>query len=99
MKFQEIFNLTPHPITLRRPLQPDRIFQPVGVARVKQNNVFEDYLGDSNEDLIPLYKAEFGEVEGLPEPRKGFYFIVSSLVAAACPDRNDLLVPTEFLET
>jgi len=50
---------------------------------------------EMNWDIIPLTETVFGEVEGLPEYKKGTYYIVSSLVAQACPDRSDLLIVNE----
>ena len=35
----------------------------------------------------------FGEVVDLPDATPGVAFIVSRLVAAACPERKDLLIP------
>jgi hypothetical protein len=35
----------------------------------------------------------FGELEGLPEPIEGVFFIVSRIVREAAKDRTDLLVP------
>ena len=42
---------------------------------------------------IALTRQTFGEVVDLPEPEKDVMLIVSRLVASACPDRSDLLVP------
>lgn len=43
--------------------------------------------------IIPITAQKFGEVIDLPEQEDGVYLVVSRLVAAACPDRNDLLIP------
>ena len=48
-------------------------------------------------DGIPLTKTVFGDPEGLPEIADGTYYIVSSIVKAALPDRADLLVPSEMV--
>lgn len=42
---------------------------------------------------IPLIKQQPGEVVDLPPAKEGTTFIVSKLVAAACPDRDDLVIP------
>ena len=42
---------------------------------------------------IQISRNEYGEVEGLPDPIPGVYFIVSLMVAQALPERGDLLVP------
>ena len=52
---------------------------------------------DMDWDKIPITKTVFGEVEGLPEYSKGRYYIVSSLVAQACPNRPDLLIVNETI--
>ena len=38
-------------------------------------------------------RQTFGKVEGLPDAAPGVCFVVSRLVAAACPERKDLLIP------
>ena len=71
----EIINLTPHDINLL--LEDDIItFKSKGVARVQQKESLDEYF-----DRIPLYKKEYGEVEGLPEEEEGIYYIVSFVVA------------------
>lgn len=42
---------------------------------------------------IPITKQVFGDVVDLPEPEPEVYLVVSRLVAAACPERKDLLIP------
>src|SRR5690606_18673242 len=37
-------------------------------------------------------------VEGLPDPQEGVYYLVTSRVALAAPDRTDLLVPSDVRE-
>ena len=50
-----------------------------------------DRVGDV--DGIPVYVTTFGEVVDLPEEEEGRYYIVSALVRAAAPGRQDLLSP------
>lgn len=45
--------------------------------------------------LVPLTSTEFGEVENLPEPAEDTVYIVSTLVAQRCKERNDVVVPAE----
>ena len=76
----EFVNLTPHEIRLN----DGRSFPPSGtVARVQQNffNLDQD-----------ICQAEFGEVEGLPEPRPDVMLIVSAMVLAATA-RDDVVAP------
>ena len=90
MPMYEIINLTPHDINLL--LEDDTItFKSKGVARVQQKESIDDYF-----DRIPLYKKEYGEVEGLPEEEEGIYYIVSFVVASILKGkRNDLLIVTK----
>lgn len=90
-------NWTPHEITL---FLADGVTKKVipssGIARVKQTNFVLGPLAVDEGD-IPLVHSEFGAVEGLPCPMPGTMYIVSSLVASAAKDRDDLLVPTGFV--
>lgn len=45
---------------------------------------------------VSIYETKFGEVEGLPEPKEGVYFVVSRLVLQAS-GRKDLLSPGELV--
>lgn len=83
-------NLTPHIITIVdeegkvvREIQPEGIIPRLSVSVEKVGTV----------DGYPLTKKVFGEVENLPESKEGVYLIVSALVAAACKNRHDLIVP------
>lgn len=46
---------------------------------------------------VPVTKTRFGEVEGLPEPKENTIYIVSSLVAQAVPDREDVFFPDDIV--
>ena len=91
---KNVVNLTPHEVTVL--VGENKIsFASRGIARVTQKNTPSGEL----EGGIPLYRAEFGAVEGLPQPNDDTMYIVSSIVRAACPDRQDLLVPTDFIRS
>ena len=81
-------NLTPHCIN---------IVVPSGTIDVPASGIIARCSQTSSEvcnlNGIPVTRQEFGEVVGLPAPQEDTYFIVSRLVAAACPDRHDLLIP------
>lgn len=87
MKDLQLVNCTPHAINIidGPTIPPSGI-----VARVKATTV---KVGDING--IPVTATMFGEVENLPEPEFGTIYIVSSLVAQARPDRDDLFIPNE----
>ena len=62
---------------------------PCGVVpRCSQSEECVLVIGD-----IALTRQTFGDVVDLPEPEKDVMLVVSRLVASACPDRSDLLVP------
>ncbi len=78
MKF---VNLTPHAIVLN----DGRTFEPSGViARVAAS------FAEAGPDL---FTQVFGDVENLPAPVEGTKLIVSGLVKAAVPDRDDVVAP------
>lgn len=83
----KIINLTAHTIT---EVTSGQVFPPSGkVARVKSSTVkVGEHLG------CPIYKSEFGALEGLPEPEEGVLYIISSLALNAVPaDRMDVVSP------
>lgn len=85
----ELINLTPH--TINVVVSDGNIIDiPVSgiVARCSQSN---ELVGEING--IPVSRQIFGEVVDLPEAKEGVAFIVSRLVASACPERKDLLIP------
>jgi hypothetical protein len=103
-----LINATPHSITLvsRRGVEQDskkqflakaeaveilREIPPSGIiARVSMVNSPAGEI-----DGIPIESVIYGEIEGLPEPQEGVYYIVSGLVAAAAAKigRVDCLAP------
>jgi hypothetical protein len=84
-----LVNLTPHVIVLRT-AAGDIPIEPTVVARVasKPGKLVEEGLP------IPVKEPDtFGEVQGLPPPAEGVYYIVSAVVGAQCAGRRDVLVP------
>ena len=47
--------------------------------------------------LIPVVTTVYGKVTGLPEPQTGVIYVVSSITAQACRDRNDVYVPARVV--
>lgn len=87
----KLVNLTPHTINIRGAVSMD--VAPSGtVARCSQNNVI---VGDING--IPVSRQVFGTVVDLPAPQEGVVYIVSRMVADACRDREDLVIPGPLL--
>jgi hypothetical protein len=101
-----LINATPHSITLvsRRGVEQDskkqflaetveilREIPPSEIlARVSMINFPAGEI-----DGIAIESVTYGEIEGLPEPQEGVYYIVSGLVAAAAAKigRVDCLAP------
>lgn len=84
----DFVNLTSHAVTVCCG-ESSRTFELSGqLARCQQSEQVIRQL-----DGLPITRQVFGQVEGLPEHKDGIYYIVSHLVAAACPDRTDLFCP------
>lgn len=85
-------NLTSHDVVLHHK-GARWVFKRSGtVARVSvENKLMGEYQG------VPLYMMETGSVVGLPERRKGVYYIVSGIIVAALPYRKDLLQPIDLI--
>ena len=76
-------NYTPHQIVLN----DGRTFPSIGVARV--SNKFTEFKND-------ICSVSYGDIEGLPAPEDGTYYIVSILVlsAAKAKGRTDCIAPS-----
>jgi len=92
-----VINLTPHPINLMGKGGAIVTVEPSGqIARVTTTEI---YLKDVEIDkvVVPVMRTTFERVANLPEPDGTTWYIVSRIVKAACPDRDDLLVPTHVV--
>lgn len=88
----KIINLTPHTITFRIydnfSLLMTMDIKPSGsIARVSTKEAPMDPING-----IPVFRTEYGEIENLPAPCEDTIYVVSSLVAARCPNRDDVFV-------
>ena len=104
----QIINCTPHSIALLFPegLEWDSksrcyhgepkvrlVIEPSGVVpRCTQEEAMVASMHG-----VPVYRMKFGAVESLPPRMAGAVYIVSSLVAQACPERDDLLIPAHMV--
>ncbi len=86
----KIINLTPHKISIYKDDILVRTYESKGVARVFQKSIVVD-----NIDGIFIYKNIYGDVSGLPEETSNTFYIVSKIVADACPHRSDLLLTND----
>lgn len=89
-----IINKTPHDIVVFVRDKKIIIKSEGEPIRLKSTTVRDGFVSYGN-DLIPLTKSDFSEVENMPDKREGVFYIVSSLVCQAYPDRDDLLIPNE----
>jgi len=99
----KIVNLTPHTVNL---IKGDSLRGPIdsrGVARATEHleplaPISWDVFGDCGlHVLVPCTSKSFGAVTGLPAPENDTLYIVSQIVADACPDRTDLIVPSDIV--
>ena len=63
----------------------------------RERDIEEDGYDNGWNLYIDIMEKSFTEVEGLPEPKKDTYYVVSALVASAAKDRKDLLIPNELV--
>lgn len=95
-----LVNLTPHAINFvwenpQCEYETLLTVEPSGIiARVSAKTVMVDAIRLPSFSM-PITATEFGEIEGLPAPEEGTVYIVSSLVAQKCKDRNDVFIPNE----
>ena len=92
----EFVNLTPHTICIMdREGAVIREIPPSGtVARVQTRTILAGEI-----DGIPVVEHTFGDVKGLPLPRRDTVYLVSSLVLSAVEDREDVLAPDTSAES
>ena len=98
----KIINLTPHDVKVLDAYAARIVgFYPRSgmIARVNTFTALEapDILKCDDNPEVPFYITAFLNTEFLPAPKKDVYYIVSSVVKAANPERNDLLVPHDLV--
>ncbi len=94
-----LVNLTPHPVrVLTGTGGPGHVLRAAGPpARLVERAEPAGRLRLADDLVVPLVTLTHGGVENLPAPRPGVYYVVSRLVADACPERDDLLVPHDLV--
>jgi hypothetical protein len=90
----KLVNLTPHAINLVNDAIDDGTvtIKPSGtIARVA---VTRQQIGtiDLCDVIFPINQNVFGDVTDLPDPQTDTLYIVSAIVANACPNRTDLVI-------
>lgn len=94
----KLINLTPHTVNLYVAVgnrEDAAIFAIPPTGTIARCSVQREMLGRVGGS--PVYRPAYGEVEELPPPEPGTYYLVSALVAQACPDRHDLLIPDDTI--
>ncbi len=90
----KVVNLTPHAITVVVSAEETVVYPPSGqVARVSVTNERVATLNGN----IPLFRAVYGEVVGLPPAETGVVYLVSAMLRGAVPARLDLVSPADLL--
>lgn len=85
----KIINCTPHTVSVHNSDGTKLTLNPSGtVPRVQVNRTFLQKAGGAD-----VYRPDYGKPSGLPDRADDTFYIVSSLLAAAAPDRDDLLTP------
>lgn len=96
-----IINLTPHEIGFCKDGDTERGYDYDVVKIIPPCGLVAWLTGENNwvgeVDGIPIFKAAYEKIEGLPEPRDGVVYVVSTLVKQQCRDRKDVLVPTNLI--
>jgi hypothetical protein len=95
-----LINLTAHPLDVYRDEDKHIVIPPSGqIARVSVHHVpvlDETYEGTD----IPINRLTYDDVEGLPLPEPGVWYVVSEIAgqAAAALGRREVLVPDERIK-
>ena len=89
-----LVNLTPHAITLFKVTGESVTIEASGVvARCAVNTTQVGLL-----DGVKVNTTSFGEVQGLPDPVEGTYYVVSAMVLTALHgSRSDVLGVSEYV--
>lgn len=95
-----IINLTPHTITFisaNNNMQKYAVAPSGIVARVSASTATIGEVTTPEGFVIPVTQTLFGQLEGLPAPKEGVVYVVSSLVAGRVPYRKDVYIPNESI--
>lgn len=98
----DVINATPQEVRLILSSGQEVVIPPSGiVAKATRESESRRQVGVIyvNRHEVPAVMTTFWELEGLPEPEEGVYFITSALVQrAACEtDTHDCLVPADLV--
>lgn len=94
MRIEKIVNCTGMPLLIPQGAGDEHEYVEYPAARVPARVLTEEVAVAG---LGVRIVRDLG-VEGLPDPEEGVYYLVTSRVALAAPDRADLLVPSDVRE-
>lgn len=85
----QIINLNKHAVDVQLPSGERIQFPPSGqIATVAVKSV-----QDGEVNGIPVFRSEYGEIVGLPDPQDGVLYLVNLLVGQRAQGRKDLIGP------
>jgi len=95
---QHVVNLTPHAVKVvdehgKTVLELAKPAEGTVLPRVGVESSLEGHIDWG----VPVFKSKLSAVEGLPEPKEGVAYLVSTMVRTASPDRQDLVSPGELV--
>ncbi|MEV4079463.1 hypothetical protein AB0J43_04110 [Nonomuraea fuscirosea] len=103
-----VVNMTPHPVRIYAADTPDRAtaeqlaagllaeIPPSGrMARLASTDLGARPPVDVNGTLVPVTVVSYGDVENMPAPAPGVWYVVPLVTGLAAAGREDLLVPHE----
>lgn len=88
-----IINLTPHSIVIRLSDDSESIYTRTVEMSDVPRVVFDHTEGPAIEGAPSVIRGAVPRVVGLPDPRPGVLYAVSTMVFDALPERLDLIVP------
>lgn len=93
----QLINLTPHPFVLMNS-EEEPVLELPPCDNPPRADVEKELVSilEIQEDVgVRVTKVRMGEVKGLPEPYSDKRYVVSRVIAEACPNRTDLYIPDE----
>lgn len=92
-----VVNCTPHDVNLITSSGNIVVFERSGIIPRLSEQQQKINSVTVNGIEINIVKKSFLEPEGLPGPQENTIFIVSALVAGACKNRDDLVIPNDIV--
>lgn len=92
---EKLINLTPHALKVFAADGKTLVKEILASGTVPRCQQVNTLLKE--EEGVGFYATSYGEVVGLPEPKKDTLLIVSFMVRQALPERKDLLSPGDLV--